>query len=82
MELKIPILNQLLHYFERKAFGVCDWWGEKLGIHPIIIRKFFIYFSFLTMGSPLLLYFLMAFVLEHKNYLKFRQKRKSVWDFK
>ena len=65
--------------FEKQVFGVCQWWGEKLAIKSSKIRMFFIYASFLTIGSPVILYFIMAFILENKNHFKKQQKRR-VWD--
>ena len=82
MNFKIPIVNSIVHFFEKRAFGVSDWWGEKLNINPILVRKFFIYLSFATLGSPILIYFIMGFILENKSIFKFGQKRKSVWDLK
>ena len=73
--------RKILYYFEKRAFGVCEWWGDKLGIKVSKIRLFFIYFSFITFGSPIVIYLIMVFILEHKEYFKFRKKkRKSVWD--
>ena len=76
------MIEKIASYFEKQAFGVCAWWGEKLGIKSSNIRLFFIYLSFFTAGSPIIIYLAMAFILEHKNYfkLKFRKKRGSVWD--
>ena len=76
------LINKIYIYFEKKAFGVCEWLGSIFGINPALIRKFFIYSSFLTLGSPLLIYFHLAYFLENIDKLKFRKKRKSVWDFK
>jgi phage shock protein PspC (stress-responsive transcriptional regulator) len=73
------VINQIKSFFEQRSFGVCAWWGEKLGINSGHIRLFFIYASFLTLGSPLVIYMAMAFVLEHKEYFRFR-RRNSVWD--
>lgn len=73
------MIGRIKALFEEKAFGVCAWWGEKLRLKTAKIRMFFIYISFLTLGSPLVIYLVMAFILEHKEYFKFR-KRKSVWD--
>jgi len=64
--------------FEHQAFGVCDWWGEKLSIKSSNIRLFFIYTSFLTIGSPVIIYLIMAFVLNLRNMV--RRRRGSVWD--
>ncbi len=74
------MINNIKAFFEKNSFGVCAWWGNKLGIRTSDIRLFFIYASFLTLGSPLIIYMAMAFLLEHKEYFKFK-KRKSVWDF-
>ena len=76
------LINKIYIYFEKKAFGVCEWLGSIFGINPALIRKFFIYSSFLTLGSPLLIYFPLAYFLENIDKLKLRKKRKSVWDFK
>ncbi len=73
------MITRIQNFFERQAFGVCEWWGEKLGLKTSRIRLFFIYASFLTLGSPLLIYLGMAFILEHKYFFKFR-KRNTVWD--
>ncbi|MBL7891864.1 MAG: PspC domain-containing protein [Bacteroidia bacterium] len=64
-------------WFEQKAFGVCTWWGNKLGIRSTHIRMYFIYLSFFTAGSPVIVYFIMAFLLEHKDYFKFGRQRVS-----
>ncbi len=76
------MVQRIFDLFERHAFGVCNWWGEKLGINSQKIRLFFIYLSFLTLGSPLIIYLIMAFVLEHKDFFKFRfpRKRKTIWE--
>jgi phage shock protein C len=69
-------------WFEAQAFGVCEWWGKKLGIRTTTVRMYFIYLSFFTFGSPIIMYFIMAFVLEHKEFFKIRRKfrKSSVWD--
>jgi phage shock protein C len=75
------MIEKIIYWFEQQAFGVCEWWGNKLGIRTTQIRMYFIYLSFFTFGSPIIVYFIMAFMLEHKNSFKLKQpKRKSVWD--
>jgi phage shock protein C len=75
------MIDKISLWFESHAFGVCSWWGEKLGIKANRIRMYFIYLSFFTVGSPVIIYFIMAFILEHKEYFKpKRSKRNSVWD--
>lgn len=73
------MIDRIHTFFEKQAFGVCEWWGEKLGLRTSRIRIYFIYLSFLTLGSPLIVYLIMAFILEHKHFFKFR-KRRTVWD--
>lgn len=72
------MIEQIQAFFERQAYGVCEWWGEKLGVGTGQIRLFFIYLSFITFGSPILIYLIMAFVLKHKHW--FKSKRSTVWD--
>ena len=38
--------KKILDIFEKQAFGVFTWWGEKLGIKSQSIRLFFIYLSY------------------------------------
>lgn len=73
-------MRSILSFFEKKAFGVCEWWGKKLGIQTKKIRLSFIYLSFITFGSMLFVYLVMAFILENKHYFKPGSKRKSIWD--
>ncbi len=75
------MVNNIISWFEQQAFGVCEWWGNRLGIRTTNIRLYFIYLSFFTFGSPIIVYFIMAFVLEHKERFKPKPfRRKSIWD--
>ena len=77
------MITTITRWFEHKAFGVCEWWGKKLGIRTTTVRMYFIYLSFFTFGSPVIIYFIMAFILEHKAYFKppfYHRRRPSVWD--
>ena len=58
---------------ERNAFGVCTWLGDKMGIATARVRLYFIYVSFVTLGSPILLYLFAAFWLNVKEYMRERQ---------
>lgn len=70
-----------MFYFELQSFGVCQWWAKKLGINIQKVRLGFIYFSFIGLGSPILLYLIMAWLLEHKHYFYFIRKSKgSIWE--
>ncbi len=75
------MIQKITSWFEQQTFGVCSWWGKKLGISTTKIRMYFIYISFFAAGSPIILYFIMAFILEHKHYFKLKKsKRNSVWE--
>lgn len=74
------MIRKITSWFEKQAFGVCAWLGEKFGIKTTTIRMYFIYLSFFTAGSPVIIYFVLAFMLENKKYFNPRKKRNSVWD--
>jgi phage shock protein C len=69
---------KLQAYLEKQAFGVCTFLGEKLGIATAGIRFFFIYLSFLTFGSPVIIYLVIAFIMNIHKHL--RRNRSSIWD--
>jgi phage shock protein PspC (stress-responsive transcriptional regulator) len=62
-------MNKLREFIEVQAFGVCTAIGEKLGIATERIRMWFIYISFLTMGSPVIIYMILAFWMNIKRYI-------------
>ncbi len=62
-------MNRLREFLELYAFGVCTAIGEKLGIASARIRMWFIYISFLTVGSPIIIYMILAFWLNIKRYI-------------
>lgn len=72
------MIDKIQFFFERYAFGVCTSLGEMLGIATSSIRIFFIYASFLTFGSPILIYLALAFVMNIRKYLR---KRNPIWDY-
>jgi phage shock protein C len=74
------MINRILDFFEKNAFGVCAYFGSRLGLKTSKIRLFFIYLSFFTAGSPIIIYLGLAFLLEHKDYFKFKKNRESLWE--
>ena len=62
-------MYKLKNFIEWQAFGVCSAIGEKLGIATSRIRLWFVYISFLTLGSPVIIYMVMAFWLNIKKYI-------------
>jgi phage shock protein PspC (stress-responsive transcriptional regulator) len=67
-------MNKIRAYLELNAFGVCTAIGEKIGIASSKIRMWFIYISFLTFGSPIIIYMIMAFWLNIKKYILFYKR--------
>jgi phage shock protein PspC (stress-responsive transcriptional regulator) len=74
----MKIVNRIKEYFELQAYGVCEWWATKFNVNTNSVRVYFIYISFLTLGSPLLIYLVMAFILKNKNW--FKPKRATIWE--
>lgn len=72
------MIERIQAFFEKQAFGVCEYLGNKLGIRTSIIRKYFIYLSFITFGSPVVLYLVLAFFIENRSF--FKKNKHSVWD--
>lgn len=70
-------MKKIQQYFESQAFGVCAKLGEKFRIPTSSIRIFFIYSSFLTFGSPLILYLGLAFIMNFRKHL--RRQHNSIW---
>ena len=67
-------MNRLKYFIEWHVFGVCEAIGDKMGVATTTIRKYFIYISFLTMGSPVIIYLFVAFWMNVTNYI-FSRKR-------
>lgn len=71
-------MKRLRKILEWNAFGVCATLAEWMGIPVHRTRLYFIYLSFFTFGSPVILYLFVAFWLNVRNYM--RNKRRTVWD--
>jgi phage shock protein PspC (stress-responsive transcriptional regulator) len=79
MEKKSTMLqNWIKDLVERRAFGVCQYLGEKMHIAPAEVRKYFIYTSFIGMGSPLILYLITAFWVNIRRYI--RKGKNVIWN--
>jgi phage shock protein PspC (stress-responsive transcriptional regulator) len=74
-------IQKIAFFFEMRSYGVCSWIARKSGISSSKVRVGFIYASFITLGSPLLIYFAMAWILEYKHFFGFKRlKRPTVWE--
>jgi len=58
------------NFVEKSVFGVCASIGEQMGIRSSRVRLYFIYLSFVTFGSPVIIYLVMAFWLNLKKYMR------------
>lgn len=75
------MIDKIRDILELQLFGVCTKIGDKLGIRTSIIRLYFIYLSFFTFGSPIIIYLILAFLNENRNYFKLKRNNKtSIWD--
>jgi phage shock protein C len=72
------VIPQMRRFVEHQAFGVCTRIGDFTHVSTGSIRLFFIYASFLTLGSPVIVYMALAFVMNMRKHL--RQRRSPVWD--
>jgi phage shock protein PspC (stress-responsive transcriptional regulator) len=72
------LVDRVQHFFELYAFGVCTRLGEKLGMATSSIRLFFMYASFITFGSPIILYLTLAFIMNMRKHFR---KRNPIWDY-
>ena len=70
-------MGKIQIFFEKKTFGVCTRLGEKLDIPISSIRIFFIYASFITFGSPVIVYLGLAWIINLRKH--FRRRRNILW---
>ena len=64
-------------FIEKYAFGVCTKIGEKFHLPTATIRMYFIYASFLTFGSPVLIYLSLAYWMSLRKMM--RRRNNSLW---
>jgi len=67
-------MYKLKDFIEWQVFGVCTAIGERMGVATFVIRRYFIYLSFLTLGSPVIFYLFLAFWMNVKNYIKYGRR--------
>lgn len=72
-------MNKLKSIVEWNAFGVCTALGLRMGIAPSRIRQYFMYTSVLTLGSPVIVYLVLAFWRNLRNYT--RLTRRNPWQY-
>ena len=67
-------MQSLKYFVEKSMFGVCSYLGEKMGLASSRVRMYFIYVSFVAMGSPIIIYLVLLFWINVKKYIKAGQK--------
>ena len=68
----------LLYYFQKRGFEVCERIAERWGIRARVVRTTFIYLTFVTLGFGFAQNQLIAFWLKIKDLVY--TKRTSVFD--
>lgn len=71
-------MNRVRSRFDNTVYGVCAYIGRKLNMPSKNIRLFFVYASFFTLGSPIIVYLIVAFWMKLKSMIN--GKRNPVWD--
>lgn len=76
--LKLFKFKSLRDIIEVNVYGVCSYLGRKLSIPSKRVRLFFIYTTFIALGSPIIIYLGLTFILNLRYMIK--TKRNPVWD--
>ncbi|NUM32561.1 MAG: PspC family transcriptional regulator [Bacteroidetes bacterium] len=71
-------ISSFKYFLEKNAFGVCTFIAKKMGIKTERVRLYFLYITFGTLGSTIVLYLLFAFWINIKKYRN--EGKRSVWD--
>ena len=66
----VTAMENIKLFFQERAFGVCSKLGEKLHFPIDSIRLFFIYSSFITLGSPIIVYVGLGMMMKIRTYLR------------
>lgn len=63
-------MEKIRNFLENNAFGVSRKLAEKLNVSTESVRMFFIYSSFITFGSPIVVYLVLAFMIRLRMHLR------------
>ena len=75
---KLFQFRSLRDIIEMSVYGVCSYLGRKLSMPSKRVRLFFIYTSFIALGSPVIIYLILTFVLNLRYMIN--NKRNPVCD--
>jgi len=62
-------MKKLKSFVEWNAFGVCTAIGNRMGIATGKIRQYFMLTTILTVGSPIIIYMVLAFWRNMRKYM-------------
>ncbi|MFB0907579.1 MAG: PspC family transcriptional regulator [Spirosomataceae bacterium] len=72
-------MKKIRYELETQLFGVCSKIGQHLNFSASSVRRYFIYASFFTFGSPIIIYLVIAFWMEVRSHVR-RHQNPSVWE--
>lgn len=73
-------MEQLKYYIEKLAFQMFSFLGDTMGIESRRVRMFFIYTSFIAIGSPFVVAGMVVdFWRNMTRYIR-RRRRNRLWD--
>lgn len=64
------IENSIQPIIEKYSFGVCSYLAQKWRLDESKVRMYFIYSSFVTFGSPVIIYLFTAFWINIRKYMR------------
>jgi len=75
------MFERIKYHIEQRAFEMFSFLGEKLGIESRRIRMFFIYVSFVAVGSPFIVVAMIANFWKYLfEYFVGSRGNKKMWD--
>lgn len=72
-------MENIRYVVESSLFGVCSKIGEKMNFSVSSTRLYFIYASFFTFGSPIIIYMILAFWMETRKHIR-RHESPTIWE--
>jgi len=64
------MIRWIENILQHSTYGICRSLGDYLGIADSKIRIYFIYLSFITLGSPIIIYLVLLFWQNVKQYVR------------
>ncbi len=67
------LIERIRFFWELQYFGVCEKMSDKIGVSTSSVRMFFIYSSFIALGSPVIIYITLFFIMNIRKHLRMRR---------